>query len=66
MNLLTFLAVGVIGFVAYDVWKKSKMPTRAKAETKKEEEEDDTSFMSSGLFDSDCPKLANNCPMNKS
>jgi hypothetical protein len=64
MNLLTFLAVGVIGFVAYDVWKKSNMPTKTKTETK-QEEEDDTSFMSSGLFDSDCPKLANSCPTNK-
>jgi hypothetical protein len=64
MNLLTLLAVGVIGFVGYDLWKKSKMPTKEKIEEK--QEEDDWSFMSSGLFDSDCPKLANNCPMNKS
>lgn len=64
MNLLTLLAVGVIGYVAYDMLKKSKMPTKAKAEDK--QEEDDWSFMSSGLFDSDCPKLANTCELNKS
>ena len=65
MNLLTLLAVGVIGYVGYDLWKKSKMTTKSKTETK-QEEEDDWSFMDSGLFDSDCPKLATTCGLNKS
>lgn len=61
MNLLTILAIGVVGYVGYDIWMKSKMATKAKTETKQETEEDDFSFMSSGLFDSDCPRLANTC-----
>jgi len=66
MNLLTLLAVGIVGYVGYDLWKKSKMPTKTKTDGEKQVEEDDTGFMSSGLFDSDCPKLANaTCGMNK-
>jgi hypothetical protein len=64
MNLLTFLAVGVVGFVAYDMWKRSQKPTKVKVD--ESQEDDDWSFMESGLFDSDCPKLASNCSMNKS
>jgi hypothetical protein len=62
MNLLVFLAVGIMGFVAYDVWKK----TNVSSKKKEVEEEDDWGFMQSGLFDSDCPTIANTCKMNKS
>lgn len=62
MNLLMFLGVGLMGFVAYDVWKRTNV-VKKKQEV---EEEEDWGFMSSGLFDSDCPRMANTCPMNKS
>lgn len=57
-----FLGVGLMGFVAYDVWKKTNI-VKKRVEV---EEGDDWGFMSSGLFDSDCPRMANTCAMNKS
>jgi uncharacterized membrane protein YebE (DUF533 family) len=67
MNLLTLVAVGVVGYVAYDIWMKSKMPTRTSRTTTPANtatvEEEDLSFMSSGLFDSECPNLANGCAL---
>jgi hypothetical protein len=66
MNLLTLLAVGVIGYVGYDLWKKSNTSAKTKTKTETAQDDEDWSFMDSGLFDSDCPKLANTCGMNKS
>lgn len=53
-----------MGFVAYDVWKRTNV-VKKKQEVEDVEEED-WGFMSSGLFDSDCPRMANTCAMNKS